>query len=266
MVESPLSVTDEDVTVAFVHFRTTTLDHLDAAWFSLSRQTSWADVREVIVLDNNTADDPAEIAAVLARYPVPVPVNLVVEKHGDATRTHSWSVNACLRRVSTRYVFFTRGDFLLDPTCLSRFREEQANKLATNSQWEGMITSWCHQMGYDTALSNTDALAPHSYRDAPWRQHEDGPRTLVGHVPACHFHDADKDAGVWLTSRALWEVSGGLNERMSSWGFQQQVWQRRLLRHGAEIIQIPEYLFHHQHHAAPRDFATAARELRYAEE
>lgn len=257
---------DEDIGVAFVHFRTTTLDHLDAAWFTLAQQTSWDGVREVVVLDNNTADAPDAIERVLSRYAVPVPVSLVSVKHGDPTRTHSWSVNECCRRIATPWVFFTRTDFLLDPTCLARFRALRDERLARNPQWPGLVTSWCHQMGYDAALSNTDALAPHSHPDAPWRTDPDGPRVLIGHVPACYFHDADKDAGVWLTRRALWAASGGLNERMSSWGFQQQVWQRRLLRLGTEICQIPEYLFHHQHHAAPRDFAQAAHEMRYAEE
>ena len=251
------------ITIAFVHFRTTTLDHLDAAWFSLSKQDDWTDVVDVIVLDNNTDDAPVEIDAVLDRYPLlPCLPRLFVEKHGDPSRTHSWSVNRALLYATTPWVFFTRTDFLLDPSCLRTFRETRDQRLARNPQWDGLITSWCHQMGFDATLSNTDALAPHSMREAPWRQHPSGPRSLIGHVPACHFHDADKDAGVWLTRHSLWARSGGLNERMVSWGYQQSVWQTKLVnRFAAEMVQIPDYLFHHQHHAAPRDPQQAAAEV-----
>ena len=245
--------------VGFIHFRTLTQDHLDAAWFTLSRQ-DFTDVAHVVFLDNNTGDDPAAITAVLDRYPLPVPRILCFSKHGVPTRTQSWSVNEVARLVQAEWLFLTRTDFLLDDDCLRRFRMKRDNR---EDSWRGFVTSYCHQMGYDDALSNTDALAPHSYPEAAWRTDPRGVASLVGQVPACYFHATDQDAGVWLTRRALVQEVGGLNERMVSWGYQQQAFQRALRRHHVEIVNIHEYLFHHQHHAAPRDFTRAHEESRY---
>jgi len=250
-----------DITLGFVYFRTTSLAHLDAAWFTVSRLAGLDAVAGAYILDNNTDDAPAEIQQVIDRYPVPFPVTVDYAKHGVSRRTHSWSVNRVLSEVTTPWVFFTRSDFLLDPTCLHTFRQTRDSRLERNPQWRGLVTSYCHQMGYDAALSNTDALAPHSLPDAPWRLQPDGLRGLVGSVPACRFHDADKDAGVWLTSTEVWRTSGGLNEKLVSWGYQQSLWQDALKRHGVEMVQIPDYLFHHQHHAAPRDPRQAALEV-----
>jgi|OpeIllAssembly_1097287.scaffolds.fasta_scaffold00023_4 hypothetical protein len=246
--------------IGFIHFRTCELAHLDAAWFTLSKQ-DFTDVGHVVFLDNNTAHDPEDIVRVLDRYPIPVPRILCFSKHGLNTRTQSWSVNEVCRLVQAEWVFITRTDFLLNYDCLRRFRLKRDNR---EDSWRGFVTSYCHQMGYDAALSNTDALAPHSFPDAPWRTDPHGPAILVGKEPAHYFHSTDKDAGVWLTRRSMVFEAGGLNEQMVSWGFQQQAFQRAL-RHktGAEIVNVPEYLFHHQHHYAVRDFNQAHAELRY---
>jgi hypothetical protein len=252
-----------DLTVAFIYFRTLTLEHLDAEWFTLSRQSSWRGVTEVLFLDNNTDDDPRAIAEVLDRYPVPVPVRTCFEKHGQRDRTQSWSVNYCMREALTPWVLLTRADFLLEYNLVETLVGERDMRTETRPEWDGFLTTYCHQMGCDAQLSNSDVLSRHSRRDAPWRTDPSGPASLVGQEPACYFHDTNVDAGVWLTRRRLWEASGGLNERMVSWGYQQQAWQRSLLRLGTEVVNLPWYGFHHQHHAAPRDFQQAARELRF---
>lgn len=243
---------------AFIHFRTLTLDHLDAAWFTLAKQ-DFTGVSHVVFLDNNTDHDPAAIVEVLDRYPIPVPRILCFNKHGVTTRTQSWSVNEACRLVQADWVFLTRSDFLLDYNCLGRFRRERDSRPG----WRGMVTSYCHQMGYDAQLSNTDALAPYTLPEAAWRKAPRGPASLVGQVPAYYFHTTDQDAGVWLLRKSLWAQVGGLNERMVSWGFQQQVFQRALREAGTQIVNVPEYLFHHQHHYAIRDFAKANEEVKY---
>jgi len=100
-------------------------------------------------------------------------------------------------------------------------------------------------------------VAPYSLPDAPWRHEEAGVRTLIGVVPANRFHDADKDPGVWVFTREDFDRTGGLNERLSLWGFQTQEWVARLKHLGMQVVQIEDYLFCHQHHWAPRDFQAA---------
>lgn len=248
--------------IAFIHFRTLGLAHLDAAWFTLAKQ-DFTDVAHVVVLDNNTDDDPRAIEEVLDRYPIPVPRILCFSKHGVPTRTQSWSVNEAARLVQAEWFFLARSDFLLDYDCLRRLRLKRDARLDANPDWRGFVTSYCHQMGYDEQMSNTDALAPYTLPEAEWRTDPRGPSMLVGQVSAYRFHTTDQDAGVWLTRRRLIHEVGGLNEQMVSWGFQQQAFQRALLRHHVEIINVPEYLFHHQHHYAVRDFNQAQAELRY---
>lgn len=244
------------IDIGFIFFRTLGLEHLDAAWYTLSRQ-DFTDVSRVYFLDNNTAFDWRDIELVLQRYKLPVPYTAAYHKHGDNTKTQSWSVNEMGRTGIEPWLFLTRADFLLDDDCLSKFRAERDRR---GDDWRGFVTSYCHQCGYDDQLSNTDALAPYSLPDAAWRTDPRGAKSLFGTVPAVHFTNTHLDAGVWLIKRELMAEAGGLNEKMISWGYQQQAFQRALVRIGTEIVQVPEFLFHHQHHWAPRDFAQAAAE------
>ena len=245
------------IDLVLVHFRTTGLAHFEAAWFTLARQ-DFTDIGHVIVLDNNTDDRQDQLQAITDREPIPVPLIWSLHKHQDPRRTHAWSVNQAMRVAVHPWVFFTRSDFLLDYTCVARFRAERD---AHGPPWPGLVTSWCYQMGYDDQLSNTDALAPYSLPEAPWRLDPDGPRSLIGHVPAVPFQTSHLDAGVWLARKEDWQRTGGLNEKLVSWGYAQQSWQRALRRTGVDVVQLPAYLFMHQHHAAPRDFAQASREF-----
>lgn len=245
------------IDLAFIFFRTLRLEHLDAAWYTLARQ-DFTDVGRVLFIDNNTAYAAEEIERVLNRYPIPVPRILCWQKHGDSSRTQSWSCNYAARTATADWLFLTRADFLLNYECLTLLRAERDS--APHDRV--FITSWCHQMAYDNQLSNTDALAPYSEPGAPWRTDPLGPRGLIGNVPGLFFQDTHVDAGVWLIKRSLVAEAGGLNEKMVSWGFQQQAFQRKLAYSlGVDIRVIPDYLFHHQHHAAPRDFYKANAEL-----
>ena len=184
---------------------------------------------------------------------LPIPVVKVYDHHGDDSRTQSYSVNRVVELCSD-WLFFTRSDFLLDYDCLRKYREARDGLNA-------FVTSYCLQMGFDERMSNEPAVAPYSYECAPWRQDPEGPRSLIGKVSAYQFHTTDLDAGVWLAHKTRIDALDGLNERMTSWGFQQQEFQRRWRERGWPIYNLPEYLFMHQHHWAIRDFSKANEEI-----
>lgn len=243
------------IEIVFVYFRTTTLQHLDNAWYSLSQQ-DFTDVTAVQFLDNNTPDDPTAIAEVLHRYPIPVPVTLHHAKHGDPTRTHAWSVNEACRLVSAPLMFFTRSDYILAFDCLHKFREGFAQN---GPEWRGFVTSWCYQMGCDDSLSNTDVYIDLNAKYPTWR--DVGPAIFDGQEPAARFKHSGEDAGVWMTNPARIIELGGANEKLIAWGFQQSALQRSLrYKLGVEMTMLHDWLFYHQHHAAPRDVDQAMLE------
>lgn len=242
------------IEVCFVYFNAIRLCHLDAAWYSLSAQ-DFSDVSCVRFLDNNTQDSPEEIGAVLDRYPLPVPVCREFCKHGRIDRTHSWSVNRVVSGVpEDSIVFFTRGDYILDFDVISKFAEEFARH-----QEGAFVTGYAHHMAYD---ERGDQRVD-GFRDiepTEWRTHGTG--RLLERINGWRVNTSDVDAGVWLTRRALLTTVGGFDESLTAWGYQQTVFQHRLRLAGVEIVQIPEYLFFHQHHAAPRNYDVAKQQLR----
>jgi len=143
------------ISLCFVHFRTLSLQHLDAAWFSLSKQ-DFTGVQEVCFLDNNTDDSPAAITAVLDRYPLPVPVFTRFAKHGDPTRTQSWSVNSVCQWAGGPWLFFTRSDYILAFDCLQKMRDQ----ILLRPTWDHrrFVSGWCWQMGADEALTNAETF------------------------------------------------------------------------------------------------------------
>lgn len=242
----------EPIDLCLVHFTTLTLTHLDAAWYSVSRQ-SFRDVARVVVLDNNSGSDRAAVAAILTRYPIPVPIVVEYQTHGDPAKTHSWSVNRMLRDLATApRVLFTRSDYILAFDALARLRAyDEAHPTERL-----FVSGWCWQMAYDRDAQNIDATVDIEPYD--WRRR--GMSALLQHPYAFRFHETDLDAGVWFTQRQAVLNVGGLNEGMSSWGFQQSEFQRRLTRSGVRCHAIPDYLFAHQHHYADRDFRRARTE------
>lgn len=245
--------------LGFVFFRTTDLYHLDAAWFTLARQ-NFTHVERVIFINNNTQFDTLEIEHVLSRYRLPVRLDIHHELHRDSKKTHSWSVNRFIELSSTPWIFFARSDYLLNYDLLTEFWKEKERRQQLNPTWRGLITSYCHQMGYDSGLSNTDALAPYSLPGAEWRMMLEGPKFLFGKVPANYFESSGVDAGVFLTQRMNFTEIGGMNENLVNWGFNQQEAQGLMQGRGVEMVALKEYLYHHQHHYAPRDFQVANSE------
>ena len=245
------------ISICFVHFDGgLDLRHLDAAWFSLSKQ-DFTGVNQVCFFDNNSPDSIDAIAAVLYRYPMPVPVHYEFAKHGDATKTQSWSVNHVCDTAKGPQILFTRSDYILDFTTVARFRHVSEN-LPFNARQTAFITSYAYHMAFDER-GDQRIVGFRDIEQYGWREH--GPQVLLEKVNGWKVDSSHLDAGVWLTQKALWALVGGLDERLSAWGYQQTVFQRALAQVGVHFPVLPEYLFFHQHHAAPRSYDVAKVEL-----
>ena len=243
-----------DVSLCFVFFKTLDLRHLDAAWYSVAQQ-DFSTVNKVYFLDNDTPEDLFAIQEVLSRYPIPVPLVFCSSKHGQADRTQSWSVNHVCQLAEGPWLFFTRADYILDFRALQRMTFKA--KTDESAGLKPFVSGHCWQMAYDREAANL-----HAYVDIEqygWR--ERGMEALLEHPYGFRFHETDQDAGVWCTQKAYMADAGWLNEQLVSWGYQQSVWQRDLRnKAGVTCSAIPDYLFAHQHHWAPRDFVKARSE------
>lgn len=240
------------ISACFVFFKSTNLTHLDAAWYSLSRQRMEF-VEEVRFLDNNTEFTSKEILEVLARYTLArpdgslVPLSLNYVKHGDDAKTHSWSVNQVCRPATADYIFFTRSDYLLDFAALDQMYHQEVDHGGNV-----FISGHCYQMAYDRGMKPYPSFDIENHR---WRQY--GPRVFVDRVPGYTFHETDQDAGVWLCPKGAMERAGWMNEGMSSWGYQQSTFQRALKCIGTPSRAVPRHLFFHMAH----DFAPGSRDF-----
>lgn len=240
-----MSHTPPSCTLVLTYFKTLSLDNLRAALHSVRRQALQPHVREIVVVDNDTADTQPEIQACINEENFPVPVRLRSFKHGEASRTHSWSTNVAMRESWSNWVFYTRADYVLDFTLLERCLNLVASR---STGWDAFITADCYQLAAN--IERCDATS--------WRT--DGPsvlRTLPGAVAA---HTAI-DSGVWLTTRVAFERVGGLEESLTAWGHAQTHFQWKLHKAGTEIVRIPEVLCYHPQHGAPRDLAVANAQL-----
>lgn len=242
-----------DVSVCFVYFKTLALQHLDAAWYSLSKQ-DFSQVNHVYFLDNNTDDDLFAIQEVLNRYPLPVPVIFCSDKHGRSDRTQSWSVNRVCQMAQGPIIFFTRADYILAFDALALMVDRVRNSLAFD--FKPFVSGWCWQMAYDREAANLNEFV--DVEQYGWR--EGGMAALMQHPYAFRFHETDRDAGVWCTLKAYLAEAGWMNEKLTSWGYQQSSFQTDLQRAGVRCEAIQDYLFAHQHHWAPRDFTKANEE------
>jgi GT2 family glycosyltransferase len=232
-------------TVVLTYFKSLSLDHLRAALHSVHKQAFLAQARELVVVDNDTADTQPEIAACINEVPFAIPTRLLSFKHGDGSRTHSWSANVAFRAARTDWTFFTRADYLLDPSMLLQCLLAAGDH---GAGWDGFVTGDCYWMHTDIAACERTA----------WRQSGTAAlRTLPGTVAA---HSAI-DSGVWLTTRAAFDKVGGFEEGLTAWGHAQTHFQWKLHTAGTEIVRIPQVLYYHPHHGAHRDLALATQQL-----
>lgn len=229
------------ITICLTYFKSLTLANLAAALYSVRRQDLMR-VREIVIVDNDTPDDEKYIEAVINAANLPGLVRFVSFKHGDPTRAQAWSTNATVRLALTPWVFYTRADYLLDFSILSKFIDVVDSK---PKDWEGFIVSnGCH-LGQDI----------YEVEKSPWREH--GTRVLQGIV----YDYTEIDSGVWMARRNTYDRIGGFDERLSAWGHAQTEFQYRMHLGGVEFVRLPETLFYHPGHGGDKDMGLANQQL-----
>lgn len=236
------------ITICFTYFRSLALINLEAALFSVQAQ-DLSNVEKIIVVDNNTYDSVEEIQAVIDLQQFSVPVELLSFKHGDPTRTHSWSTNVAVRAAQTPWVLFTRADYILDFTLIQRFQEiVHTKEYDLHGVWRGFITSNAYHLYVDIGVCEQTPwrLDPRILRDLSGKEED---YTIV-------------DTGVWMSRRDSFNDVDGLNERLSAWGHAQTHFQWKLFQSGVEFVRIPEPLFFHPRHSAEREIEVAHEQLR----
>lgn len=230
------------ITICLTYYRSLTLANLAAALFSV-RQQNFLGVEEIVLVDNDTADPAWAIQQVVDDLRFPVPVRVLSEKHGCATRTHAWSTNVAVRAAQTEWIFFTRADYLLDFSILRRFVEVMCNHAP---DWDGfLVSNGCHLH-----------LTVEDCEQTNWRHA--GPGIFQGAT----FDYTLIDAGVWMATKATVDAVGGMDESLSAWGhaqtyFQHKIWQR----HQTQFVRLPHPLFFHPAHGGARDLTLANEQL-----
>ena len=227
------------ISICFVYFRSLTVANLAAALMSL-RWQDFSNVREIIFVDNNTEDDSDQLVRIVSAFEFPVNVRMRICKHGDPSKTHSWSTNEAVGAATAPWVFFTRADYILQQDAVRRF-SEQAN--AGN-----FVTSNAYQLHVDIAACN----------DSGWRAQ--GAEALK-RLPGTEIDYTVIDTGVWMTTRALFQSVGGLSKDLTAWGHAQTHFQHKLFKAGVEFVRIPEALYFHPMHGAERNIDAAHAQL-----
>lgn len=231
------------ITVCFVYFKSLSLANLEASLYALARQ-DMTQVEAIVVLDNDTEDSEESIQRVIDSVPFSAPINLLSAKHGKAERTHSWSTNIAVRAAFTPWVLFTRADYLLEFGAVEKMVEVLSSK---PESWNGFITGNVYHLAQDIGVCNR----------TEWRQRANALRELSG----SEEQYTSIDSGVWLMRRSAFEQVEGLNETLTAWGHAQTHFQYKLHQAGVEFVRIPEVLFYHPQHAAPRDIVLANEQL-----
>jgi hypothetical protein len=228
------------ITICFTYFKSLTLENLRAALYSVRTQ-DLALASELVIVDNATADSEQDIQAEIDSQHFPIPTRLCSVKHGDPTREQAWSTNLTVRQ-GRGWVFYTRADYLLDPSILNKFSAVVACK---PTDWDGFIVSHgCH-------LGNSIG----EVEQTTWRTN--GTRVLNGIV----YDYTEVDSGVWMARRETFDRVGGFDERLSSWGHAQTEFQYRMFGAGVEFVRIPETLFYHPAHGGAKDMDRANQQL-----
>jgi hypothetical protein len=234
------------ITICFTYFKSLALANFEAALYALRRQ-DFSAVQEIVIVDNDTEDAAQTLMKTIGGdLKFPVPVTLKSFKHGDPTKTHPWSANVAVREATTSWVLFTRADYILDFTLVSRFAEVIEEH---PPGWKGFVTSNVCHLFHDVAACETYG----------WRSR--GPGVLLDAPHATEAYTCI-DAGVWMTQRATFDEVGGLDERLSAWGHAQTHFQYKLHKAGVECVRIPEVLFYHPLHSATRDLDEGHQQLR----
>lgn len=229
------------ITICMTYFRSLALTNLRSALHSV-RWQDLSQVAEVVLIDNNTEDSPTDIDTLLRSFYFPIRVRLVSFKHGDPSKTHSWSMNAAVREAGTPFVFCTRADYILDASLL--------RKSAHALDIADLIVAQGYHLNED--VLECEAQTQWSLKGA------DALRSLPGTL----IDYTLIDSGVSLMSMAAFNKTGGLDEGLTAWGHAQTEFQHRLYKAGARVHCLPEVLFYHPQHAANRDLSLAHAQLK----
>lgn len=232
------------ITICFTYFKSLALANLSAALYSV-RQQNLTHVQSLIVFDNDTSDSYSAIESVVKSLDFSIPVFIISEKHGDPNRTHSWSTNQAVHHVKTKWIVFTRADYLLDFGLMQQFTEIIAKQPAW---WNGFLTANVYHLHADIGDCETTT----------WRK--DGPFVLRRFVGV--ENDYTKiDSGVWMARKSAFDGVGGMNESLVAWGHAQTHFQHKMHQAGVDFFRIPQALFYHPIHAGARDLGVANQQL-----
>ena len=220
------------------------LASLQASLYSVWKQ-DLSNVTAMVIVDNNTDDSEIEIEKMVKSFNFPMPVIVKSFKHGDSTKTHSWSTNRAVSQVSTEWVLFTRADYLLDFDLVRSFSQVVINYPVG---WNGFVTGNVYHLSVD--LGRCDQTT--------WRN--DGPKVLR-ELPGSEADYTCIDAGVWLARKSSFDRVGGLEENLTMWGHAQTHFQHKLFQEGVEFHRIPRPMYFHPKHSAERDLGAAHKQL-----
>lgn len=234
-----------DVTVCMTYFQSLSVDNLYASLQSLRGLENLEEIREILLLDNNTGTPEALLQTMVDELRFPISVRLLQFVHGDSERTHAWSTNMVVNYAVSDWIFFTRADYMLDTGILRKFLGVISDR---SEDWNGFLSGYVYHLHVDVGR----------VQQMPWREH--GIQQLRM-LPGNEDRYMSIDAGVWMLRRSAFFGVGGLEERLSAWGHAQTHFQWKLYATGTEFVIIPEVLFYHPLHAAPRDITVAHEQL-----
>lgn len=232
------------ITICFTYFRSLALVNLQAALYSVAQQ-DMSQVEAIVIVDNNTEDAIEDIQSAIDAANFSVPVNLISVKHGDPSYTHSWSTNVAVRATYTPWILFTRADYLLTFDALRQMRAVVETK---EPLWNGFITGNVYHLHVDIGVCEASS----------WRV--TGP-LILRDLPGSEESYTVIDTGVWMARRSAFNLVNGMNEKLTAWGHAQTLFQYELHTIGTEFVRIPEVLFYHPQHSAPRDITLAHQQL-----
>lgn len=236
------------ITICLTYFKSLALANLAAALHSVRRQ-DLSCVDSIVVVDNDTADSATAIRAEVDAQRFPIPTRVLSFKHGDPSRTHSWSTNAAVREATAPWVLFTRADYILDFHLVKRFVQGIGKKeYDLQGPWNGFVTANVYHLNVDVGECERTA----------WRR--EGTDALRA-LPGVENDYTIIDAGVWMARKSAFDRIGGMDEGLTAWGHAQTYFQHLLHVSGVEFVRIPEPLFYHPLHSAPRDIELAHRQL-----
>lgn len=228
----------EMITICLTYFKSLTLANLRAALYSVSRQ-NLSLVDAIVLVDNDTNDAPEDILETIDMLSFPVPVKFLSEKHCDPSKTHPWSTNLAVRESKTPWILFTRADYILEFDALDQFTAA----VGPASFITGNV--------YHLHVGIEDC------ENIDWRNDSH----LLRRLPGVENDYMAVDAGVWLMRREAFDIVGGLDESLNAWGHAQTHFQWKLHKAGVMFSRIPEVMFYHPYHSAPRDIELAHAQL-----